>query len=53
MMYKCTHLCEHNCYNTNGSYVCDCQPGCRLSNGLNCSECNTNDGGWIKSVLIK
>ena len=43
-----THLCEHNCYNTNGSYVCDCQPGYQLTNGLSCSdinECNTDNGG--------
>ena len=43
-----TNLCEHNCYNTNGSYVCDCEPGYQLSNGLTCSdinECDTNNGG--------
>ena len=44
-----THLCEHNCYNTNGSYVCDCQPGYNLTNnGLSCSdvnECDTGNGG--------
>ena len=43
-----SHLCEHNCYNTNGSYVCDCQPGYQLSNGLTCfdiNECDTNNGG--------
>ena len=22
-----SHLCQHICYNTNGSYVCDCEPG--------------------------
>ena len=43
-----THYCEHNCYNTNGSYVCDCQPGYQLANGLSCSdinECDTDNGG--------
>ena len=44
-----SHLCEHSCYNTNGSYVCDCQPGYNLtSNGLSCSdinECDTANGG--------
>ena len=43
-----SHFCEHNCYNTNGSYVCDCQHGYQLSNGLTCSdtnECDTNNGG--------
>ena len=43
-----TNLCEHNCYNTNGSYVCDCEPGYQLSNGLTCSdinECDANNGG--------
>ena len=43
-----THLCEHICYNNNGSYTCDCQQGYYLSNGLTCSdvnECNNNNGG--------
>ena len=43
-----TNLCEHNCYNTNGSYVCDCEPGYQLLNELTCSdinECDTNNGG--------
>ena len=33
-----TDLCEHNCYNTNGSYVCDCKPGYMISDeGFFCS----------------
>ena len=52
-----TDLCEHNCYNTDGSYVCDCQPGYQLSNGLTCSdinECDTSNGGCaLRCVLIK
>ena len=49
-----THLCEHNCYNTNGSYVCDCQPGYQLSNGLTCSdinECDSNNGGCDQKCI--
>ena len=43
-----TNLCEQTCYNTEGSYVCDCQPGYELSNNLTCSdinECLNNNGG--------
>ena len=31
-------LCEHDCYNTNGSYVCDCEPGYKIDmSGVFCS----------------
>ena len=51
-----THLCEHNYYNTNGSYVCDCQPGYQLSNELSCSdlnECDNNNGGCDHTCINK
>ena len=32
------HLCQHDCYNTNGSYTCDCRSGYLLDgNGLHCN----------------
>ena len=49
-----THLCEHNCYNTIESYVCDCQLGYQLSNGLTCSdinECDSNNGGCDQECI--
>ena len=31
-------LCEHDCYNTYGSYVCDCEPGYKIDeNDFFCS----------------
>ena len=33
-----TDLCEHDCYNTHGSYVCDCEPGYKIDeNDFFCS----------------
>ena len=29
-----SHLCDHNCYNTNGSYICDCQPGYTMNDTI-------------------
>ena len=49
------HPCDHTCYNTIGSYTCDCQPGYYLlSNGFTCSdinECNTNNGGCDQECI--
>lgn len=50
-----TNLCEHTCYNTIGSYNCDCQAGFELSiNGLSCSdinECLSNNGGCAQECI--
>ena len=32
-----TDTCEHNCYNTIGSFNCDCQQGYTLNDGFFCS----------------
>ena len=38
---ECTnddHSCEHNCHNTDGSYICSCNTGYSLSsNGFSCN----------------
>lgn len=43
-----TVFCEQSCHNTEGSYVCDCEPGYHLVNNVSCAdinECNYNNGG--------
>ena len=44
-----TAFCEDSCFNTDGSYACDCKPGYQLlMNNISCSdinECIDNNGG--------
>ena len=45
---KRTVFCEQSCHNTEGSYMCDCEPGYHLVNNVSCAdinECNYNNGG--------
>ena len=54
---ECTtgnNYCEHNCYNTEGSYICDCQAGFELSNNLTCSDIDEclNDNGGCDQICV-